>query len=140
MPYVFVDHTGDVAVRVHAPTLEGLFADAARALTATLVDPEHVRPVQQQTIVLEAGAVDLLLVDWLNDLVYRFEVDGWLVASTDVRLQADGGRWRLDATARGEPFDEGRHAPRVLVKGVTYHQLAITRSAGEYETLVVFDI
>ena len=140
MSYRFLNHTGDVAARVRAASLGALFADAALALTATLVEAEGVRPAARHEVSLEAATPDLLLVDWLNELVYRFDVDRFLVAQADVRVAARGGPWRLDATIFGEALDEARHPVRVPVKGVTYHQLAIEEVDGEVETTVVFDV
>lgn len=140
MGFDFLDHTGDVAVRVRAASLGALFADAAGALTATLVEAGAVRPAARHDVSLEAASPDLLLVDWLNELVYRFEVDGFLVARADARVAEAGGAWRLDAAVFGEPLDEARHQVRVPVKGVTYHRLAIAEVDGALETMVVFDI
>ena len=140
MSYRFLDHTGDVAARVRAASLGALFADAALALTATLVEARGVRPAAGLEVALEAAPPDLLLVDWLNELVYRFDVDGFLVAQADVQVIPRAGVWRLDATVLGEALDEARHLVRVPVKGVTYHQLAIEEVDGEVETTVVFDI
>lgn len=140
MPYSFLDHTGDVAVRVRAASLGALFADAARALTATLVETGGVRPTMRRDVSLEAASADLLLVDWLNELVYRFDVERFVAARADVRVTETGGGWRLDAAVLGEPLDEMRHRVRVPVKGVTYHQLTIAEVGGALETTVVFDI
>lgn len=140
MAYRFLDHTGDVQAHVRAASLGGLFADAALALTATLVEPEDVRPAARHEVSLAASSPEVLLVDWLNELVYRFEVNGLLVARADARVTDEGGAWRLDAVVAGEPFDEARHHARVLVKGVTYHQLAIVDVEGAVEATVVFDI
>jgi len=140
MPYAFIDHTGDVAVHVEAPSLEALFVDAARALSAVLVEGEDPRPRTQLPVTLEAGTPELLLVDWLNDLLFRFDVDGFVPLESDVRLVDTDQGWRLDATLRGEPFDPARHRVRVLVKSVTYHALEIVTSANGVETQIVFDI
>ena len=140
MSYRFLDHTGDVAVRVRAASLAALFAEAALALTATLVEDGEVRPSSRRDVSLEAASADLLLVDWLNELVYRFDVERFLVARADARVIATGGAWHLDAAVFGEPLDGTRHQVRVPVKGVTYHQLAIAEVDGALETTVVFDI
>ena len=140
MAFDFLDHTGDVAVRVRAASLGALFAEAALALTATLVEGGDVRPVARRDVSLEAGSPDLLLVDWLSELVYRFDVERFLVARADARVTRTGRAWRLEAAVFGEPLDETRHQVRVPVKGVTYHQLAIAEVDGAFETTVVFDI
>ena len=140
MSYRFLDHTGDVAVRVRAASLGALFTDAARALTATLVEAGDVRPAARRDVSLEAASADLLLVDWLSELVYRFDVERFLVARADARVTRTGGAWRLEAAVFGETLDETRHQVRVPVKGVTYHQLAIAEVEGAFETTVVLDI
>jgi len=140
MGFWFLDHTGDVAVRVRAASLGALFADAARALTATIVEAGDVKPAMRWDVSLEAASADLLLVDWLNELVYRFDVERYLVARVDARVADAGGAWRLDADVLGEPLDETRHRVRVPVKGVTYHQLTIAEVDGALETTVVFDV
>ncbi len=140
MPFEFFDHTGDVGVRVRAASLDELFAEAAAALTATLVDPATVERRVREWATLEAASLDLLLVDWLNDLVFRFDVDNLLVARTEPRVVREGPGWKVEAALEGEPFDPARHRVRVLVKGATYHRLAIKETPAGYETSVVFDI
>jgi SHS2 domain-containing protein len=140
MSYQFLDHTGDVAVRVTAASLDRLFEEAAGALTATIVDAPEIRATRRLDLTLEAPAPDLLLVDWLNELVYRFDTDLWLTSRTEARVRRAGDVWRLDAATFGEPLDEARHGVKVLVKGVTYHQLGIRETADGVETVVVFDV
>jgi SHS2 domain-containing protein len=140
MSYRFLDHTADVAVSVRAASLGALFADAALALTATLVETADVRPAIGRALSLEAASPDLLLVDWLNELVYWFDVDRLLVARADACVMRAGDGWRLDATVLGEPLDDARHPVRTPVKGVTYHALSIADVDGALETTVVFDV
>ena len=140
MAFEFFDHTGDVGVKVTAATLDELFADAAAALTATLVDPGAIVGRTREWVSLEAPSLELLLVDWLNDLVFRFDVDEFMVARAAPRITREAEAWKLEATLEGEGLDPARHRVRILVKGATYHQLAVTETTQGYETSVVFDI
>lgn len=140
MPFEFFDHTGDIGVRVSGATIEDLFADAAMALTATLIDAATVQPRERAWIVLEAPSLDLLLVDWLNEIVFRFDVDEMLVARTSPRVIQEGDTWKLEAAVEGETIEAARHHVKLLIKGVTYHQLTIAHSDRGFETSVVFDI
>lgn len=136
----FFDHTGDVAVSLDAATLPGLFRDAARALTETLTDAAHVRAASPYEIRLRAPALDDLMVDWLSELLYRFEVQNLLVADAEVELDETADGWSLEAVVRGEPFDPARHHIAVLVKGITYHRLNVRQDDNQWKTDVVFDI
>jgi protein archease len=140
MGYTFIDHTADVAADLTGRTLEELFASAAQALTDTVTDRAEVHPVITQSVTVEAATPEDLLVDWLNELVYRFEVQNVLVSDAIVTIEESGGRWRLGATVAGEIFDPGRHPSRVQVKSATYHNLAVTGQAGDWRARIVFDI
>jgi SHS2 domain-containing protein len=137
----FFDHTGDIGVRVQAATLEGLFDTAADAFAEIITDPTTIQPLRGEAIVLPATEKETLLVDFLNELLFRFDARGWLAQSSAVRIYPEReGRYRLEATTRGEPFDPARHAIKVLVKAVTYHGLSIARTPDGYEAMIVFDI
>jgi SHS2 domain-containing protein len=141
VPYEFLDHTADVAVELYAPTREALFAEALAAFTATLTDPQKVDA--EVTHRLEVAAEDLpgLMVEWLGELVYRFEVDGLLFARAKVAIEERGGGFRLVAEARGESYDEEKHPLEVQVKGVTYHRLEVREEpGGGWFGRVIFDI
>ena len=140
MPFAFFDHTGDIGLRLSAPTLEGLFATAADGLFATLTNPDEIEVRQDGPVQLTAGDVDLLLVDWLSELLFRFERDSFLVRAATVVVRRDGGRCHLDGTIAGEPFDAARHHIKVLVKAVTYHGLRVTPTADGWAAEVILDV
>jgi len=140
MPYAFFDHTGDIGVDVRAASLEQLFAEAASALTEILTEPALVRSRVSAEIGLSSPAIDLLLVDWLNELIYLFETRAMLVRSARVTLGRDGEEHRLDAIVEGEPLDPLRHPIKVTVKAVTYHALEVLETAGLWRARIVVDV
>ncbi len=140
MGYTFIDHTADVAADLTGRTLPDLFTAAAQALTDTLTDLNRVRPVVTQSVTAEAASVEELLVDWLNELLYRFEVQNMLFSEATVTVEDRGGRWLLSATATGEILDPARHPSRVLVKSATYHGLEVKEQNGEWRARIVLDI
>jgi SHS2 domain-containing protein len=81
----------------------------------------------------------MLLVDWLEELLYRFEINGLLADDCDVAI-VPGDPVRLNAHVRCERRDETRHPIKVLVKAVTFHGLHVTQTRDGYEATVVFDI
>lgn len=130
-------HGADVGVRGHGETEAVAFENAARALTAVLVDPGEVRSRETVRIVCEAPDRETLLVDWLNALVYEMATRGMVFGDFAVRLD-DG---RLEAEARGEPVDQVRHAPAVEIKGATYTALKVAREAdGLWTAECVIDV
>jgi SHS2 domain-containing protein len=140
MPREFFDHTGDIGVRLSAETLPSLFREAARAFTDTLTDLSTVRATTPHPVKLASPTLDDLMVDWLSELLYRFEVQNLLPADGEVAIREVPDGWALDGIVRGEPFDPERHEIKVLIKGVTYHQLAVRNRDEGWDTVVVFDI
>lgn len=131
------EHGADIGVRGVGPTLEASFEEAAIALTAVVADPVTVRPLTSIAIACEAPARDILLVDFLNAVIYAMATTGLLFAAFSVTI--DGNRLR--AEARGEPFDAGRHDAAVEVKGATFTELKVERLAdGRWCAQCVVDV
>jgi SHS2 domain-containing protein len=137
--FEFVPHTADLAVRLRAASLPSLFETAGAALVEALTDPAAVRPAEERTLSVEAPDADLLLVDWLHELLFLFETEGFLLSDARVTIERHG-LLRLTATIWGERRDDSRHPIKVLIKAVTYHGLEIVQRDGGYEVTVIFDL
>lgn len=116
-------HSADIGIRGVGPTKEAAFEQIALALTSVMTDLKSVRPEHAVPISCEAPSDDLLLVDWLNALVYEMATRRMLFSAFVVTIEDSC----LQATAWGEPVDRGRHEPAVEVKGATYTALRIER-------------
>jgi SHS2 domain-containing protein len=141
MSYEFTDHTADVAVELKAPDREGVFREALRAFTDTVTDLETVDPDEGHDLEAEAESLEDLMIEWLGELVYRFDVDGLLFRDVaDLRIEETETGHRLTGRAHGEPYDEERHPLKVEIKGVTYHELEVEQADGSWRGRVIFDI
>ena len=135
--YEYFEHTADLGIRVRAADLNGLFADAATALFAAVVDGlDTVRPDQRVEIAVDGTEVDYLLFDWLRDLLFRFDAEHLVLSKFDVRVSETG----LRATAWGEPLDPARHVLSHEVKAITYHGLRVEREGDGWVAEVIVDI
>lgn len=131
------DHRADVGVRGIGPTKERAFEQAALALTATIVDPQALHPTERVEIACTDADDELLLVDWLNAIVYETATRKLLFGRFEVRI--DGAKLR--GTAWGEPVDAARHEPAVEVKGATLTALRVAREAdGRWIAQCVVDV
>jgi tRNA nucleotidyltransferase (CCA-adding enzyme) len=115
------EHRADMGVAGYGRTPEEALEQAALALTAILCDPATVAASKRVKIQCEAPDLELLLVDWLNALIYEMATRHLLFSR--FRVQLDGGR--LQGEAWGEPVDRARHQPAVEVKGATYTGLEV---------------
>src|SRR5690606_13545481 len=116
-------HEADIGLKAWAPSREALFEAMAEALTAVVTSSARVAPLESVQIRCSAPDDEMLLVDWLNALIYQMATRGLLFGAWTVRLQ---GR-ELEAEVWGEPVERARHAPAVEPKGVTFTALKVER-------------
>ncbi len=137
MTYETFEHTADLGLRVRAADLDELFADAARGLFEMIVPLlASVRPVESVDIEVAGEISELLLFDWLNELLYTYETRRLLLVEFDVTLSDSG----VTATCRGEPIDLARHQLDHEVKAITYHRLKLEQTDDGWLAEVIVDI
>jgi SHS2 domain-containing protein len=130
-------HEADVGIRAYGPTLGAVFEQAALAMTGAITDVERIVPNERVSIACEASQTDLLLVEWLNALVYEMAVRDMLFSRFAVTIEDSG----LSGEAWGERVNVDRHRPAAEVKGVTYTALEVSRRAdGQWLAQCVVDV
>ena len=130
-------HDADIGVRGTGATLAEAFAGAATALTSVSCDPALVGAGESLRIECEAPDDELLLVDWLNALIYEMATRHLLFSRFAVSIAGH----RLSATAWGEPVDVARHQPAAEVKGASPCELAVRRQPdGRWLAQCVVDV
>ena len=129
-------HDADMGVRGFGATREEAFEQAAMGMIALIADPANI--VAKESIDISCAAPDdeLLLVDWLNAIVYAAATRRMLFS----RFEVFGINGQLRARAWGEPIDVARHEPAVEVKGATYTQLHVGHEANRWIAQCVVDI
>ena len=136
-PFEHFTHDADVGVRGFGSTLAEAFANAARALTAVVVDPSRV--AERESVEIECRSIDeeILLADFLNAVVFEMATRRMLFARYEVAIEGD----QLRARAFGEPVDVARHEPAVEVKGATLTELLVDQEAdGAWVAQCVVDV
>ena len=136
-PYRQLSHTADLAWRLWGKDLPELFENAGRALSATLTDRRYLRRRATREVRLRAFDREALLVDWLNHLLYLFDLDGFLGRDFQVESLTPE---RLQARVTGESFDPARHPSRTGFKAATFHQLSIVPVRDGWQATVVLDL
>ncbi len=129
-------HQADIGVRGIGRTLDEAFAEAAVALMAVICSPQKVEPKEAVRIHCQGDDIELLFVDWLNELVYEMATRGMLFGRFEVTVTAD----KLDGMAWGETADPERHETAVEVKGATYTQLKVARQDDKWTAQCVVDV
>jgi SHS2 domain-containing protein len=129
----------DCAMDVEGRDLDDLFETAAAALAEVMVDPGTVALTVERVIELDAGELDLLLYDWLSELIFLKDRDRQVFPHCQVQVSGDGP-FHLKAKVQGGPIDPERTELRADPKAVTFHQFELKPMADGWRARLVIDI
>jgi tRNA nucleotidyltransferase (CCA-adding enzyme) len=121
-------HEADMGVRGIGASREEAFEQAALAMTAVITDPAKVIAIEPIALTCRAPDDELLLVDWLNALIYEMATRKWLFSRFEVHIKDHA----LTARAWGEPMDIDKHQLAVEIKGATYTALRVAQEKNGY--------
>ncbi len=142
--YRQLDHTADLMIEVVGKGREGLFVSAGKALTDILVGIERVGGEANDgfgtmEVTAEGETLEELLVDWLRELLYLFDVKGWIFSAFEIVELTNNS---LKAMCSGETFDIEKHGIKTEIKAATYHglEIKINDESGDCTAVIVFDV
>jgi len=101
---------------------------------------EEIKPRETRRIALKNDAIDMLLFDFLQELIYFKDANRLLLRIREVQIDEKDGAYSLNETAAGEPLDPARHHQRADVKAVTLHDFRVEKTDGEWKASVLLDI
>ncbi len=136
-PFEIVEHTADVGIVAYGRDVAELFANAALALFSLITDVGTIEQKLQLNVEISGEDTDSLLVEWLNELIYTFDVKRMVFGRFDISEMAGN---RLEAVCYGEKIDPSKHRLKLGVKAATYHMLQLDRNGDGYRARVILDV
>ena len=134
--YQILDHTADVGIAASGNTLAEALAFLAQGMFALIADPETIEVSGSLEFCVSSTDEEALAVDWLNELLYRYEADGFLPKEFYICVEEEGKA--LTARCSGEKVDSQKRV-FTQVKAATYHGLEVSHN-GEWRIQVVLDV
>lgn len=131
-----LEHGADIGVRGYGSTLADAFTQAALSLSAIVTDLEKIDPSACVEVECEAAEFDLLLLDWLNEIIYQMATRNMLFGRFEVNMSGH----RLRARLYGETADPVKHQPAVEIKGATFTELEVYRDSDGWVAQCVLDV
>ena len=133
--FKLIEHTADTGLIAYGNNLAEAFANAAYGLFSIIAELKTVREVESLPVAVSAEDAESLLFEWLNDLIYTFEVEHFIFKRFDI---TEFTQHSLRATCWGERYESPRHRLKQGVKSATYHMLEVD---GENNRVrVIFDV
>ena len=133
--FELIEHTADMGLVAYGHDLAEAFANAAYGLFSIIADLSGVQEKESRQIELEEEDAETLLFEWLNYLLYVFDVEMLLLKRFNMERFDGSG---LKATCYGEKYDPSHHQLHRGVKSATYHMLKVDRERNQVR--VIFDV
>jgi len=83
-PFEVIDHTADIGIVAYGADIKQVFANAALGLFNLMADLDAFKEDLQRELELSAEDVEVLLVEWLNELIYIFDVEHIIVKRLEI--------------------------------------------------------
>jgi SHS2 domain-containing protein len=143
MPYKYLEDIGtaDIAFEATGRGLPELFTAAADATMNVMIENiDAIEPRKTRRIALQNDKIDMLLFDFLQELIYFKDAERLLLRAREVQIGEKDDAYSINATAVGEPLDPARHQQRADVKAVTLHDFHVEKTQRGWKATAILDI
>lgn len=136
--FEYLEHTADAGMRVWGDSMDLLFTNAAMGLFEMMAVIDSIDEIISIDIEVTADSIEMLLVSWLDELIYQHEVEEIFFKRVEILDINSNG---LSARVYGEPTNFEKHIVYTEIKAVTYHQLYVREIENSVlEAQVIFDL
>jgi SHS2 domain-containing protein len=132
-----LDHTADIGIIAYGADIKQVFANAAAGMASLIIDLDKIDDHIHRDIELRSYDDENLLVEWLNELLYIYDVEHLLFKRIEVYELYDSN---IKARCFGDKIDFKRHIIKREIKAATYHMLALGKDRNKYSAQIIFDI
>lgn len=133
--FKLIEHTADIGLTAYGGTLAEAFANAAYGMFSIMAELKKVKEKESRSVEIREAETETLLFEWLNSLLYLFDVETLLFRRFDVQLLDNNS---LRATCYGEKYDSARHQLKLGIKSATYYMLSVDKDKNRVQ--VIFDV
>lgn len=129
----------DCALEIDGRDLNDLFETVARAVAELMVDPATIVTTVHREIALAAPSLDLLLFDWMAELIFLKDSEQLILTETSVEVEGQTP-CGLVARVAGGRIDRERTLLRADAKAPTFHRFGVEPEGDGWRARVVIDI
>ena len=134
--YKFIDHTADVMFEAYGGNLNKLFENSGLALQELQVELKNVKPKIIREIHLENKSVEMLLFDFLQELIFLKDTEQLIFSKIKINVKDN----KLNAICYGEKIDIKKHECKVDAKAITLHKYEVKKEKDKWIARVIVDI
>ena len=135
----FLEHTADAMFEAFGSSLNELFENAALAVEEIQVNTKTVQPTETRIITLKSDTIEMLLFDFLQEIIYLKDAEEILFSQFKVEIEQNK-HCSLIAKCSGEKINPQKHELNVDAKAVTMHQFEVKKENNIWKAHVIIDI
>ena len=135
--YRLIPHTADMGAWLYGASPEEIFVNAAAVMGVFMTERPPARSEKTVKVELEGQDRADLLVRWLNEILYLFQVRG--LVPVEARVEKLSGN-TLNATLDAATYRLEEHGAGTDIKAATYHRVEIKPHRSGWRARVFFDL
>ena len=129
----------DFAFEVIADSLTELFRGAGAAMMEAMIDIKQLKADKVWEFNLEADTLELLLFDFLGELVFVKDVEAALFNDYEIAIKEDK-TYKLSCKAFGSDIDYDKYEILTDEKAVTMHKFVLEERNEDWYCHVIVDL
>ncbi len=138
--YKKIEHTADLAFEIKSDSLEELFEAAFLCWQSALFDEIPKGKAFRKEFNFLGESMESLLVDFLNYCNYLLFGKGMIAKRVKKIKIKQYEKFVLNVDVDIVELSEGGEGIKLEIKAVTYHQLSVIQTKGQFVTKLVFDV
>ncbi len=124
----------------YGKSLDELFENAAMAVSESMVKTKDVKPKIAKTVKLQNAKLEMLLFDFLSELLYLKDAEQLVFSEFKVKITEKNGKFFLQAELKGDKLNMKTQEFRNDVKAITLHLFEVKKENGQWKAKVIVDI
>jgi SHS2 domain-containing protein len=133
--FELIEHTADMGLAAYGKNLAEAFANAAYGMFSIIAELDGFKEKETRRVEIKADDKEGLLFEWLNSLLYYFDVEGLVFKRFNI---IEFGENQLKADCVGEKYNPKRHQLKTGIKSATFHMLEVDKEKNRVQ--VIFDV
>jgi SHS2 domain-containing protein len=133
--FELIEHTADMGLKAYGKNLSEAFTNAAYGMFSIIAELDNVREKEKRHIEIKGDDKESLLFEWLNSLLYYFDVEGLIFKRFNI---IEFGENQLKADCLGEKYNPKHHQLKTGIKSATFHMLEVDKAKNQVQ--VIFDV
>src|SRR3989338_2137285 len=137
--FEFLEHTGDVKFRAYGKNVGEVFQNCALAVSSVFSRNGEINETGKKEFVLSENNYESLLYQFIEELIYLFDVDAFVVSRAEVKLTEENGKITAYVLVYGD--DASNYSDLDAIKSPTYAEMYVKQLKNKtWEAQVVVDV